>query len=404
MGDIRAFASKTRRAESMRVLQVYDFAPELEGPTEGVGLAILQLSQALSSLGNEVWILGGMGRRRERVGRAGDVVIRRADRFGLMRRTWSPSNLSLSRQILFPPIVMSQRDLLKEISSFDVVHGHVYSAGFVALRIGALLDVPVCNTIHGSYYEVWDRIANPRLAPVIRFAERRIVSYLARNVDCQIHTDRFFADMVRSWGVDHDRLRVIHNGVTDELLNNYTEPAHRDIPMFFTARRLVLKSGVDFLLKAFAIVLRQRKAILRIAGGGPEYENLLALADRLQIRNSVEFLGVISHDRIPQFIGSGTVGVLPSLAEASSLFLLECMAIGRPVVCSAAGGITEIVDSQTAWMVRPGDERSLADGMIQSIDQWDDSVSKARKAHKQAEQRHSWSGVARRTIECYRRS
>ena len=388
----------------MRVLQIYDFAPEAEGPTEGVGLAILQLSQALSALGNEVWILGGMGWRRERAGHAGDVVIRRADRLGLMRKTWSASNLSFSRQILFPPIVLSRRDLLREIASFDVVHGHVYSSGFVALRIGALLDVPVCNTIHGSYYEVWDRIANPRLAPLIRFAEKRIVCYLARNVDCQIHTDKFFADMVRSWGVDHGRLEVIHNGVTDELLNKYTEPAHRDIPTFFTARRLVLKNGVDFLLRAFAILLRERNAFLRIAGSGPEYGRLLALTDRLKIRNSVEFLGGISHDEIPEFIGAGTVGVLPSLAEASSLFLLECMAMGRPVVCSAAGGITEIVDPQTAWMVRPGDERSLADGMIQAIDRWDESVSKAKRAHSQAEQRHSWRRVAARTLECYKRS
>ena|SRR5437867_1159449 len=388
----------------MRVLQIYDFAPEAEGPTEGVGLAILQLSQALSKLGNEVWILGGMDKRGEKSGHVGDVIIRRADRFGLMRKTWSRSNLTFSRQILFPPIVLSRRELLKEISSFDVVHGHVYSAGFVALRIGNLLDVPVCNTIHGSYYEVWDKIANPKLAPFIRLAERRIVAYLARNVDCQIHTDQFFADMVRNWGVDRKKLRVIHNGVTDELLNRYVEPAYRDIPVFFTARRLVMKNGVDFLLKAFAIVLRQRGAFLRIAGGGPEYERLVALAESLQIRNSVEFLGVISHDRIPEFIDAGTIGVLPSLAEASSLFLLECMAIGRPVVCSAAGGITELVDSQTAWLVRPGDERSLAHGMINAIEQWDESVSKAKKAHKQVEERHSWSRVAARTIECYRRS
>src|SRR5207244_1072078 len=116
---------------------------------------------------------------------------------------------------------------------------------------------------------------------------------------------------------------------------------------------------------------RQHQALLRIAGEGPEYPRLVALAERLGVRDSVEFVGVIPHDHIRGFIGTGNVAVLPSLAEASSLFLLECMALGRPVVCSSVGGIREVVDDETAWLVRPGDPVDLAEGMLFAIQRWD---------------------------------
>src|SRR5207244_212280 len=126
-----------------------------------------------------------------------------------------------------------------------------------------------------------------------------------------------------------------------------------------------------------------------IAGEGPEQQHLTALADKLGVRNSVEFMGVIPHDQIPGFIEKGNVGVLPSLAEASSLFLLECMALGRPVVCSSVGGIKEVVDDETAWLVRPGDPIDLAAGMLRAVQNWEASLDKAKKARKRALRNHT---------------
>jgi len=385
----------------MRVLQVYDLAPNDQEPTEGVGLAIWQLSKALAEMGHEVWLLGGSGPITRQLTRVGKVAIRRVDRLGLMRRTWSPTGLKFTRQLFFPPIVLSRRELVTELSGFDVVHGHIYSGGLAGLLLGRRLGLPVFNTIHGSYYEVWNQIVGSRLAPFVRFAEKKSVLYLARAVDCQIHADRSFADMVRGWGVNPEKLCVIHNGVADELIRLYDEPNGSTIPTYVTARRLVRKNGLDFLLKAFALLLKRQNARLRIAGEGPEYQHLLNLAALLGIRDSVEFSGVIPHSNIPEFIRGGEVAVLPSIAEASSLFLLECMALGRPVVCSFVGGIKEVVDEETAWLVQPGDPVRLAEAMLHAVQHWDESLAKVRKAHARTLERHAWGKVAEKTLKCY---
>src|SRR5205807_1691589 len=111
-----------------------------------------------------------------------------------------------------------------------------------ALLLGKRLGLPVFNTIHGSYYEIWDEVVGPRLAPFVRFAEMQAVLYLARAVDRQIHADRSFADRVRAWGIAPDKLAVIHNSVSDDLFKHFDEPKENSVPIFVTARRLVRKN------------------------------------------------------------------------------------------------------------------------------------------------------------------
>jgi sugar transferase (PEP-CTERM/EpsH1 system associated) len=56
--------------------------------------------------------------------------------------------------------------------------------------------------------------------------------------------------------------------------------------------------------------------------------------------------------------------VLNSLAEGMSNTLLESMASGLPIVCTAAGGNVELVTAgQTGVLIRAGDDRSLADAI-----------------------------------------
>jgi glycosyltransferase involved in cell wall biosynthesis len=61
--------------------------------------------------------------------------------------------------------------------------------------------------------------------------------------------------------------------------------------------------------------------------------------------------------------------VLPSIAaEAFGLVALEAMAMGRPVVASAVGGLPEVVrDGETGLLTRPGDADDLAAAMLSLV-------------------------------------
>jgi glycosyltransferase involved in cell wall biosynthesis len=100
-----------------------------------------------------------------------------------------------------------------------------------------------------------------------------------------------------------------------------------------------------------------------IVGDGPCRADLERLATRLGLEGAVTFAGARAEGAalIPLF----DVAVLPSLREGLSLFLLEAMVAGKPVVASRVGGIPEVVsDGKTGLLVPAGDEARLAAAII----------------------------------------
>ena len=83
-------------------------------------------------------------------------------------------------------------------------------------------------------------------------------------------------------------------------------------------------------------------------------------------RPSVTFTG--RRDDIPAVTAALDVAVLPSYREAQGLSILEAMALGRPVVASAVGGIPEMIDhARTGLLVPPRDPDFLAHAIVRLL-------------------------------------
>jgi glycosyltransferase involved in cell wall biosynthesis len=87
-------------------------------------------------------------------------------------------------------------------------------------------------------------------------------------------------------------------------------------------------------------------------------------------RSNVLFAGYQPHERIPRYLAAADVLVLPNSAQdevsrisTSPMKLFEYMASGRPIVASNIPSIREIVDEQSAALVRPDDSAALAGGI-----------------------------------------
>ena len=116
------------------------------------------------------------------------------------------------------------------------------------------------------------------------------------------------------------------------------------------------------MLRAFAIVHRQnQKTRLIIAGGGyPEYQKKLdRLAEELHIHNHVNFLGFRNDPQV--ILSICDVSLLSSLTEGLPNAILESMALGKPVVATAVGGVPELItDGEHGYLVPKGDYEQFA--------------------------------------------
>jgi glycosyltransferase involved in cell wall biosynthesis len=133
--------------------------------------------------------------------------------------------------------------------------------------------------------------------------------------------------------------------------------------------RLRREKALDVLLKAFALVRRQRQdAYLVIAGDGSERAQLEAQARLLNMgTEALAFLGF--RKDVPAILASLDGYVLPSREEGLGTAILEALTVGLPVVSTNVGGIPDSVrHEQTGLLVEPENPEALASAMIRVMD------------------------------------
>ncbi len=101
-----------------------------------------------------------------------------------------------------------------------------------------------------------------------------------------------------------------------------------------------------------------------IAGDGPERRALAALVRRLDLADRVHLLGHVA--QADALMRESDVVVMSSRAEGLGTVVLHAMALGRPVVATAAGGLPDIVPRE--WLVPVGDADALARKVVQAVD------------------------------------
>jgi teichuronic acid biosynthesis glycosyltransferase TuaC len=233
----------------------------------------------------------------------------------------------------------------------DVLHAHfILPAGVYAVENG----VPVVITSHGSdaYDWPWRRRGLERAA-------RRVL----RHADAVVAVSRFVGSCVERLGGAH--VQVVMNGA-DERIFHPTERAHARAALGIAPDRLVVTyagylipaKGVVELANAMAM-LRDLHPLLLVAGQGPELARVQSILRDAGVE--VHYAGVVGQARVAQLIAAGDVVALPSYEEGLPAVLCEAMLMGRAIVATPVGGITEIVDDGVTGRIVPvRDERALA--------------------------------------------
>jgi len=167
----------------------------------------------------------------------------------------------------------------------------------------------------------------------------------------------FLRDQMKRSGVDVSGVHVLRSPAPDVQIAP-APPPEDGIPRFIFLGRLVPQKGLDWLLRAVALM--DADAVLEVAGDG-NLDEYAALARDLGIRHRVTFHGWLSSDAVPDLLARSRAVVFPSLwSEPAGLVTLEGAAHGRAVVASMTGGIPEYADPSFSFLVDPGDASAMA--------------------------------------------
>jgi len=383
--------------ESLKIALIYELGPGDDGSfLGGIESHILGLCRELAP-DHEVTVITGMIPGAKPEVEMGGFTILRSDIMGLIRGSWNPTNLTTTRQLFSIPSFFRKGSGLDA----DIYHGHIYTSGLVAMELAAGKHSSSVNTIHGSYYDHWEEITGSRIrAAGYRATERLLATYLARKCDRQIHTATDFADKVREWGGPAERIRVILNGVDTERFSPSPRAQEQEVPTVMTVRRLVPKNGVRYFVEACPRVESDARFV--IVGDGPERRNLEGLSRDLGLGDVLDFRGPVPNDLLPGIMAQADILVVPSLVEASSISLLEAMAMAKPAIVTNIPGIDEVASPDRSIMVSPADPGQLA----HAIDLLLSDPGMRRRLGKNGREyvvsQRSHQAMAKQTLEVYR--
>lgn len=213
-------------------------------------------------------------------------------------------------------------------------------------------------------------------SPVRRFVYRNLYKRLYKRADRIVaQSEQMREEIIRYAAVDASRVVTIHNPVDVASIarlsesDNPFEEAGADVKNIVAVGRLEHQKGFDILIDAFSLFLRrQPDARLYLAGEGTLRSALQQQAEKLGIADRVRFIGY--QDNPYPLMKYADLFVLASRFEGFPNVLLEALACNAKVVAAdCPNGPREILSRiEYGLLVQPEDPRSLAEGMLRSLD------------------------------------
>jgi len=123
--------------------------------------------------------------------------------------------------------------------------------------------------------------------------------------------------------------QITPQGVGDEFFKiKQKNPKH----ILFLGRFDLEQKGVDLLLEAYALVKNKIKYPLVIAGHGPDEKKIRALIQKLKLESQVTVVGAAYGEKKSELISESLYTAFPSRHDEMSLWSLESLASGLPLV------------------------------------------------------------------------
>jgi len=268
----------------------------------------------------------------------------------------------------YPPYELALASTMVDVilnQDLDLLHVHyaiphasaAYMAKQILLKKGR--DIPVITTLHGTDITLVGR--DKTYEPVVTFSinESDAITAVSQNLREETY---------KSFAIEKD-IQVIENFVDNSRYAKKPIDAFRKVIAPNDEKILIHASNfrkikrVGDVIQIFANVHEQIPSKLLLVGDGPERRFMEDLARKLQVHDSVRFLG--KQEQIEEILLVSDLFLLPSEYESFGLAAMEAMAANVPVISSDAGGLPEInINGETGYTAAVGDVKTMSEAAI----------------------------------------
>jgi glycosyltransferase involved in cell wall biosynthesis len=264
--------------------------------------------------------------------------------------------------------------VIAEARNVDLIHTSIFTPGVTSWITARLLRKPCVITIHDLFLETWERF--PGIGRLSMRAHRWFEKTLMRlPFDHYLPVTNFSAGRsirvngradittVANPPLDYD---FWHRGYTARPLRRELGLAEDTFVYLYFGRPGITK-GVEHLVEA-ANLVRHRLPNSRLVMLLSQYPvarraNVLAMIDRLGLRDHLVVLPSQPGAELPSYLLAANVVVVPSISEGFGYSAVEAATIGAHVIATT-GHASEEVLAGHATFVPPCDATALAEAIV----------------------------------------
>jgi glycosyltransferase involved in cell wall biosynthesis len=253
----------------------------------------------------------------------------------------------------------------------DIIHAHRYKENIIGALVKRSCGIKtLVTTVHGTR-EHFKGLKSAKAAAYSMLNNHYVKAHFNRVIAV---SDEIRNDLIKSFG--REKVVTVHNAIdvskikpSKQLQDMKKEfGMEPSTPAIGVVGRMVPIKGLEVFLGAAKLILEKRKDVrFLMVGDGPEKASLEGKAVELGINDNVIFTGF--RGDVIDIINCLDILVLSSYHEGIPMVLLEGIALCKPVVATAVGGIPEVIENEVSGLlVESGNAAALADGCLRILD------------------------------------
>ena len=272
--------------------------------------------------------------------------------------------------------------LMDKSSDFDIVHAHSFHAFPALYAASAKKSNKLVFTPH------YIGAGSTRFRKLLHIPYKYWGGSIFKKSDRIISTSSFEKNMIiRRWKVDPNKIVLIPNGV--DLENLRTIKNKKDHKSVLCVSRLEKYKGVQYAIMAMPFL--SDDVILEIVGRGSFKEKLIALSEKLGVRERVKFHAYLTRGELLQKYADADLFILLSERENFAICVAEALAACTPCIVANRMALQEWIDNKNCYGINfPVDIGKLAELIKSTIGKKVDGLRLL-----------TWSEVAQRIAELY---
>ena len=313
----------------------------------------------------------------------------------------------------FPLTSFYDKNFVRQLNRFarllrerriEVVHTHDFYTNVFGMLGATLARVPA-------------RVASRREIVGWRTpAQKRVERFAYRFAHEIVANAEAVKDQLAREGVPAAKVNVVYNGMDMRRIKvgsdarraetlaelGVAAPPEAHVVTIVANMHHPVKDQRTFLRAARRVSEAQPQTAFVLAGEGELKDELQGFAAGLGLGESAFFTGRCA--QVAELLAASDVCVLSSVSEGFSNSILEYMAARRPVVATDVGGAREaIVEGETGFLVRAGDDEAMAERITGLLHDAEKRRAMGERGRRIVEEKFSCEAQLRRMESLYER-